>query len=123
MHGRTGKRYILFGDSAFARGPHLQRMLRNVQGNVNMIAYNATMSKIRIAVEWGFGGIKNQFAYVGWARGMRMGAMPVGKIVAVAAFLKNCHNAAYGDLAGSYLGTLGLTQTISLRDYILLGQE
>lgn len=105
MKVRTQKRWILFGDSAFARGEHVQRMFKGAWNNPDRTMYNKRMASMRICVEWGFGGLKNLFPYIRDAASMKLGSAPVGRIFSVAAFLKNCHNAAYGELTGAYCWT------------------
>jgi hypothetical protein len=119
---QNGRPFIFFGDSAFGRGPHMQRMYKNARHDPLKAEYNKEMAAFRIAVEWSFGGIKNLFPYINYALGLRLGAMPVGKIVQVAFFFKNCHTAAYGNQIADKFKTLHLTRKTSLRGYILKGQ-
>ncbi len=118
---QTGDHWVVFGDSAFASGPHMQCMFKGACVNQDRRLYNRHMSKLRIAVEWGFGSIHNLFPYA--SSDLPMGSMAVDKIFHTAAFLKNCHTAAYGDLVGSYFKAFNVTTQITLEEYIRLGQD
>ncbi|ETP37518.1 hypothetical protein F442_14680 [Phytophthora nicotianae P10297] len=49
--------YCIYGDPAYPMKPNLQVGFKGSKLTEDQIAFNAAMSKVRIAVEWGFGGI------------------------------------------------------------------
>ena len=53
------------------------------------------MSSARIAVEWGFGKIKGNFAYLDFAKGMRPYQSDIQKFWPVAQILTNCPTRAF----------------------------
>ena len=60
------------------------------------------MSSARIAVEWGFGKIKGNFAYLDFAKGMRPYQSDIQKFWPVAQILTNCHTCFYGSQTSRY---------------------
>ena len=67
-------------------------------------AFNKEMSKVRIAVEWGFGKITQYFAYLDVKKTKKILLQPVGKYYTVACVLINCHTCLYGSLTSKYFG-------------------
>ena len=60
----NGHPLCLYGDPADPLGVHLQAPLQNIQLTPQMVLYNATMSEVRVAVEWLFGNITNYFKFI-----------------------------------------------------------
>lgn len=63
---------------------------------------NALMSSSRITVEWCFGELKTNSAYLDFARQIKVMKSPVGKTFLVAALLHNCRVCLYGSKTAVY---------------------
>ena len=75
------------------------------------------MSSARIAVEWRFGQIKGNFAYLDFAKGMRPYQSDIQKYWPVAQFFTNCHTCLYGSQTSNYFNVL----PPSLEVYLSMG--
>ncbi|KAK3752637.1 hypothetical protein QZH41_008761 [Actinostola sp. cb2023] len=53
----TGQPMCIYGDLAYPLHVHLQAPFRGNAMTQQMLAYNASMSTVRVAVEWLFGDI------------------------------------------------------------------
>lgn len=62
MHDNNGP-FRLYGDAGYPISPHLIVPFKGAV-NPDETAFNQAMSKVRITVEWGFGTILQQFAFV-----------------------------------------------------------
>ncbi|XP_072172794.1 uncharacterized protein [Diadema setosum] len=68
----------IYGDPAYPLRRHLQSPFK---GNVteDQAAYNHTMSKVRVSVEWVFGDIINMFKFVDFEKNQKIGLSAYGK--------------------------------------------
>jgi hypothetical protein len=64
--------------------------------------FNTPMSQVRESVEWGFGKIIQNFAFLDFKKNLKILMQPVAKYYLVATILTNCHTCLYGSLTGSY---------------------
>jgi hypothetical protein len=64
--------YCVFGDAAFGLTDVIQVIVKGVY-HPDDRSYNAIMSRIRVAIENGFAGQSNQFAYLSFFRSNKMG--------------------------------------------------
>ena len=64
--------------------------------------FNGRMSDVRVCVEWGFGKIIQQFAYLDFKKNLKILLQPVAKFYIVGALLTNCHTCLYGSLTSKY---------------------
>lgn len=85
----------LYADSGYALHrhiitPHLGNHLSEEQK-----LFNLTMSKLRVSVEWEFGDLDRQFAFIDFKKNLKIFLQPVAKYYFVAAILKNCQNCLY----------------------------
>ena len=68
-------------------------------------SFNRSMALVRVAVEWGFGKVIQQFAFLDFAKNLKIGLQPVGKFYSVATFLTNCKVClGYGQRVADYFG-------------------
>ena len=59
-------------------------------------ATNVVMSSHRIAVEWGFAMVCNQWNFISFKRALKLGLSPVAAYYLFACFLTNCHTCLRG---------------------------
>lgn len=93
--------YCIYGDPAYPIRPQL---LAPYRGNADerQIAFNKEMSRVRQSVEWGFGKISTNCAFIDFKKNLKVLLQPVSKYYMVAAFIMNCHTCLYGSLTSSY---------------------
>ena len=92
----------IYGDLAYPLRPQLQSPFRNVRPTVVQTAYNRAMSKVRIGVEWVFGGIVNFFKFLDFKKNLKLGLQPIGKMYIVCTFLMNLRTCMYGSMTSNY---------------------
>lgn len=92
----------LYGDSGYPLRrhlitPHIGRNLTEEQQ-----AFNTTMSKMRICVEWEFGELYENFAFLSYKKNQKLFLQPLGKYYIVSTILKNCMTCLYGCNTSTY---------------------
>ncbi len=68
------------------------------------IAFNHRMSSHRMSAEWGFGGVKTNFAFIDFAKNQKVWLQPVGLYFRVATILTNCRACLYGNQGSMHFG-------------------
>lgn len=71
------------------------------------------MSKVREAVEWGFGDAVRQFAFLDFSKNLKVLLQPVGLLYSVALLLSNAHTIIHHPQIPQYF----LCQPPSLQEY------
>ena len=110
----TGDPYVLYGDPGYGLSRNIISPFRGVQLTHAEQMFNTQMSKLRISVEWGFGKICQNFAYLDFKKNLKVLLQPVGKFYLVASILINCHTCLYGSPTSSYFNV----QPPSLESYL-----
>ena len=82
----TGEAYVLYGDPAYGLSRNIISLFRGA----------------RVSVEWGFGKICQNFAYLDFKKNLKVLLQPVGKYYMVASILINCHTCLYGSQTSTY---------------------
>ncbi|KXJ13842.1 protein ALP1-like isoform X2 [Exaiptasia diaphana] len=98
----NGEPYVIYGDPAYGLTRNILAPFRGAQLTHDQQEFNRRMSKLRVAVEWGFGKICQQFAFLDFKKNMKVLLQPVGKYYVVAALLTNCHTCLYNSQTGRY---------------------
>jgi hypothetical protein len=90
VHARNqnGDRLFVYGDEGYGRGI---QVLAPFRGNVDaeQMAYNESMRRPRLAAEWGFCFISNNWGMLNFYTNLRIGLAPVGLYAPVAALFSN----------------------------------
>ena len=60
----NGDPYVLYGDGAYGISQNIMGPFRGANLTVEERCFNTRMSKVRICVEWGFGKISQDFAFL-----------------------------------------------------------
>jgi hypothetical protein len=60
----NGEPYVIYGDPAYGLSLNILAPFRGAQLTAAQKQFNSEMSKVRISVEWGFGKICQNFAYL-----------------------------------------------------------
>ncbi|OXA55035.1 hypothetical protein Fcan01_10212 [Folsomia candida] len=94
----------LYGDKGYALQQHL---ITPYQGNdlpPQHRQFNLVISRMRICVEWEFGELFEQFAFLDLKKNQKIYLQPLGKYMAVATILKNCKTCLNGSQTSMYFG-------------------
>ena len=67
-----------------------------------MEEYNASMSEVRVAVEWLFGDIINSFKFLDFKKNLKIGLSSIGKMYVVCALLRNAKTCLYGNQTSDF---------------------
>jgi hypothetical protein len=86
----------IYGDSGYPLKRHLITPHQGVNLTEQQISYNQIMSKMRVCVEWEFGELYEQFAFLAFKMNQKLLLQPVNKYFVVACILKNCQTCLYG---------------------------
>lgn len=85
--GVTRYPFVVYGDPAYVCTPCVQRAHSGLNLTPAQRRMNSTMKSKRIAVEWGFGAVLNQWRYIDYPHGLKEGSMPVGQLYMAAVLL------------------------------------
>ena len=98
-----GQALCIYGDPAYPHRLHLQRpFARRAALAHNEMAFNQSMSQVRIAVEWVFGDIINYFKFLDFKKNLKIGLSVVGKFYIVSALLRNALTCLYGNSTSNF---------------------
>ena len=104
------------GDPAYPHRLQLQRPYeRRAQLTEEQQAFNQSMSKARVSVEWIFGDIVNYFKFTDFKKKLKIGLNSVGKIYTVCALLRNAMTCLHGSTTSAYYDL----QPPALHEYFL----
>lgn len=103
----NGENFILYGDKAYGikellLSPYPERVDMTQQQR----EFNERMSKVRIAVEWGFGKIISEFAFLDFKKNQKILLQEVGSMYMTAVILTNCHSCLYGNQTAQNFNTM-----------------
>lgn len=97
-----GQRYVIYGDPAYPLRPLLMKPYGGALVTRAEESFNKAMSTVRQAVEWGFGKIISEFAFLDFKKNQKIMLQAVPRMYRVATLLTNCHACMYGNQVSSY---------------------
>ena len=122
-----GRDYIGFGDSAYPLHRFMQHILKphSVDEPLTRLQrrYNALMARFRIVVENIFAECVQCFGFLRDRHNLRLGSMQVGKLFPVGIFLYNVRALLYGCQTATYFGQEECLLSMSVEEYIKLGND
>ena len=99
----NGHPLSIYGDPAYPHRVHLQcPFARRPDLTDDELAFNQSMSRVRICVEWVFGDILNYFKFTDYRKNQKIGLSAVGKIYAACALLRNALTCLYGNNTSTF---------------------
>lgn len=101
--------YKMYGDCAYPWSPWIEKGFLQADPNSPEAAFNNDMSSARVAVEWGFSGLLNQWTFLNFTNSMKVFLFPVGQYFVNAAFLQNLRTCYYGNLINDYFALKPMT--------------
>jgi len=102
----NGTQYYIYGDPGYGETDWLVTPF-NRQANLTnqQQEFNKSMSSVREAVEWGFGKIVNNWAFVDFSKNLKVELQPVGDYYLVAVLLTNIHTCMNRGIVNDYFGS------------------
>ncbi|XP_072380479.1 uncharacterized protein [Diabrotica undecimpunctata] len=99
-------RFCLYGDQAYGLRELLLRPYteHEIRGNQQRQQFNTSMRGLRVAVEWGFGKVIQNFAFLDFKKNQKILLQEIGKMYSIGVLLSNCHTCLYGGEIPSYFG-------------------
>ena len=98
----TGEPYVVYGDPTYGLAHNNIGPFRGAHIADDEQAFNTEMSKVRTCVEWGFGKICLNFAYLDFKKNLKVLLQPVGKYNLVPSILINFHTWVYGSQTSTF---------------------
>ena len=114
--GPIGSRYhmYIYGDPAYAQGAYLMTPYKGRRRSRVQMKFNKNLARRRIAVEWAFGKMQEEWGFFAVKKNQKVFSAPVSNRYKVAALLTNFHSCLYGNNASRFFGVA----TPSLESYI-----
>ncbi len=114
VKGSDGRQLAIYGDAVYPVRPWLFAPFpeHNAHFTPQKKAFNAAMSPIRAAVEWGFGKLTMYFAFINFYTNLKLHLQLLGHYFQVATLLANCHTCCYGSEVSTYFGLPPLHLTV-----------
>jgi len=97
-----GTPFHLYGDPAYPLNKHIMVPFKGHELTAARGVCNTRMSKVRECVEWQFGKIIRNFAFLDFKKNLKLELQPVGDFYLVGAILTNCHTCFYGSQTTDY---------------------
>lgn len=97
-----GTYFVLYGDPAYGVQQLLLSPYRNRILTPHQQQFNARMSSVRQAVEWGFGKTISLFAFLDFKKKQKILLQKVPEMYKVGVILTNCHTCLYGGQSSQF---------------------
>lgn len=108
--------FVLYGDPAYPLRDLLMKPYSTSRTTPEQVAFNYAMSSVRQAVEWGFGKLVGNFAFLDFKKNQKMLLQDLRSMYRAAVILINCHTCLYG----SQTGTQFNVQPPTLEEYLAM---
>lgn len=109
-----GSHYIIYGDQAYGIRELLLCPFPGRGLNEEQQHYNTSMSVVRQAVEWSFGKIISQFAFLDFKKNQKLLLQDIEEMYITANILTNCHTCLYGNQTAHFFNI----EPINLEQYL-----
>ncbi|QRV95939.1 DDE superfamily endonuclease [Ceratobasidium sp. AG-Ba] len=93
---------VVYGDPAYGLSSHLISPFKGSNLSADELRFNLSMSKVREAVEWSFGEVIRQFAFLDFYKNQKVLLQPVGIFYAVGILLTNAHVILHGSQVSKF---------------------
>ena len=107
--------FVIFADAGYAASVFLMTPFKRIAGTSTVLesTVNLMTSKVRVAVEWGYGRTANLWKHIDDSARMVTGLRQPAKLYVIATILTNAHTCAYGNITSQEFGL----QPPSMREY------
>lgn len=96
--------FHIYGDPAYGRQDHILSGFKGANLTEAQEEFNRRMSAVRVCVEWEFGRILRDFAFLDFAKNQKLYLQPVGKMYPVAVLLSNIRVCMEGSQSSMFFG-------------------
>ena len=111
-----GKCFVIYGDSGYSARYFLYVPFSGSNLSDAQKAFNTTMAKSRVTVEWYFREVKRYWTLLDYRRKLRVKEAAVGSLYLAAILLTNVRNCCYPNTISQYFGSQPSTMEESHRD-------
>lgn len=111
----NNNKYVLYGDPAYPIRELLICPFSNRGITDEQLQFNKSMSPLRQGVEWAFGKVINEFAFLDFKKNQKLLLQDLGIMYKVGVLLMNCHTCLYGGQCSMYFDV----EPVSLEQYLL----
>lgn len=94
--------FVIYGDPAYPLRPLLMKPYGTSNITAVQQAFNCKMSAVRQCVEWGFGKVVAEFAFLDFKKNQKLLKQQVAQMYKAATILSNCHTCIYGSQVCSF---------------------
>ncbi|XP_065311757.1 uncharacterized protein [Dermacentor albipictus] len=94
--------FVIYGDPAYPLKPLLMKPYGGSSLTTTQLAFNTSMSRVRQAVELGFGKVISEFAFLDFKKNQKLLRQEVAHTYKAATILTNCHTCLYGSQVSQY---------------------
>lgn len=94
-HFAQNEHFLIYGDPAYPRSHFIQKPFSTRTLSDEQAEFNRRMSRVRQAVEWGFGIVTSKWPYVDYKKRNKLLMSPVAKTYLCAMILCNFHCCLY----------------------------
>lgn len=98
----NGRQFVLYGDPAYPLLPLLFRPYSSGALTAQQQMFNKNMSSVRQCVEWGFGKVVSEFAFLDFKTNQKLLLQDVPTMYKAGVLLTNCHTCLYGSQTSDY---------------------
>ena len=100
----NGNILCIYGDPAYTVRTQLQGPFGGANLTANQKAWNESMSRVRVSVEWLFGDIKNYFKFIDFKKNLKVQLSAIGKLFKVCSIMQNARTCLYGSITSNTFG-------------------
>ena len=100
--GSQHERLCIYGHPAYPLRWYLQAPFRGAHLTQQKKAFNDSMAKVRVSVEWLFGNVINNFKFSDFKKNQKIGRINVGKTYRLSVLLTNVHTSLYRNNCTNY---------------------
>ena len=94
----------IYGNPAYPLRWYLQCPFRGANITAEQDAFNASMSRVSVSVEWLFGEVIETFKFTDFKKNQKLGLSNLGKMYRVSALLTNVHTCLYRNKCSEFFG-------------------
>lgn len=100
------RKYTVYGDPAYPMSELILKPYCNRIMTPEQVSFNKAMNSVRQAVEWGFGKVIIEFAFLDFKKNQKIFLQNVSQMYKISVILTNCHTCLYGSQTETYFNTI-----------------
>ncbi len=89
--------FYVYSDPAYGVTRNIQSPFKGAYLTPEQRQFNAAMSPVRVAVEWSFGGVLSNWAFLDYKKNLKVFLQPVGLYYLIGVLLQNIKACYYGN--------------------------